>query len=136
MPVQVIGLKEANKALRRLPEPHVKGEVQQTIDVTAYAVSRVAASTAPRSRDGSHGRPPGFMARSISWARRPRSLTAVVTVAREAFYWRFVEYGTKRFSARPFLRPAADGVRLDHKQRLVAALTRASTKMAKEGYRG
>lgn len=127
--VDLIGLKQANAALRRLPE-FAKLDAQQAMDVTAFHVSREAAAQAPRSADGSHGHPAGFLAANIRWESRPRSLSAVVGVAAAAFYWKFVEYGTRFMSAMPFLRPAADRNRADHHTRLVEALSRAARRVA------
>jgi HK97 gp10 family phage protein len=129
--VEVVGLKEANRALKRLPDV-AKGEAQKVMDVTAFQVARTASSKAPRSADGSHKRPAGFLARSISWVSRPRSLSAVVAVAKAAFYWKFIEYGTKHSAARPFLRPAADEMRNDHQKRMADALSRAGARIARE----
>jgi HK97 gp10 family phage protein len=134
MPTKVtaVGLKEANRALRRLPV-HVKDEAQKVADVTAFNVFRDAVAHAPRSADGSHQRPAGFLARSIRWASRPRSLSAVVQIAAEAFYWKYLEFGTRYLSARPFFRPAADKSRVEHQRRMAEALTRAGRKVASEG---
>lgn len=126
--VEVVGLRQANAALRRLPE-FVKADAQQVMDVTAFHVAREASAKAPRSVDGSHGHRPGFLASHVTWQRRPRSLSAVVGVLKEAFYWKYVEYGTRKMSARPFLRPAADQNRTDHLNRMQAALERAATKV-------
>jgi HK97 gp10 family phage protein len=35
-------------------------------------------------------------------------LTGRVTIGAEAFYWKFLEYGTVKMAARPFIRPAAE----------------------------
>lgn len=123
--VEVVGLTEANAALRRLPEA-AKIRVQVVEDTTAFHVAREASIKAPRSARGTHGHEPGFLARSIQWQSRPRSLSAVVGIARAAFYWKFLEFGTRFLSARPFVRPAADSNRLDHRRRLIAALQKAS----------
>jgi HK97 gp10 family phage protein len=126
--VELVGLREANRALRQLPDL-AKGSVQQVHDVTAFQVARAASAKAPRSADGSHGNPPGFLAAAIRWESRPRSLSAVVGVGAAAFYWKFLEYGTRFLSARPFLRPAADENRRDHRSRLIDALSRAATRV-------
>lgn len=120
MSVKVEGLKEANAALRKLPE-FARDDAQKVFDVTAFQVSRAAQAQAPNKT--------GLLRRSIDWATRPRSLSAVVTVAREAFYWRFVEFGTVKMPARPFFRPAALSMREDHHQRLIQALERAANKV-------
>ncbi len=126
--VQIVGLKEANAALRRLPE-FARDDSQGEMDVTAFHVTREASAKAPRSADGSHGHPPGFMASSIAWESRPRSLSAVVGVRPAAYYWRFVEFGTARVAPRPFLRPTVDSNREDHHSRLLKALERSAVKV-------
>lgn len=127
--VTVVGLKDANRALKQLPDL-AKGEVQAAMDTTAFQVSRAASAAAPISSDGSHGRPRGFLRRSIQWASRPRSVSAVVGISFDAFYWKFLEYGTRFMAARPFLRPAADKFRDEHLASVQNALTRAGSKMA------
>lgn len=129
--VEVIGLKEANRALKRLPDV-AKGEAQKVMDVTAFQVARSASAKAPKSADGSHKRPAGFLARSITWVSRPRSLSAVVGVASAAFYWKFVEYGTRFMAAKSFLRTSADEHRGQHQKQMADALARAGSRIARE----
>lgn len=101
-------------------------------DVTAFQVARSAAAHAPSSEDGSHGHTSGFLRQSIQWKSRPRSLSAVVGIAAAAFYWKFVEFGTKHMSAHPFLRPAADQERPKHFKQMADALGRAGARIARE----
>lgn len=122
---QVVGLKEANRALRRLPA-FAQEEAQRTFDVTAFHFARMASASAPRDT--------GTLANSITWKSRPRSLSAVVLInQRDAFYWKFQEYGTKTRGARPFLRPTAVRLSADHRTRLLQGLGRAMARMAREG---
>lgn len=118
--IEIIGLKEANAALRKLPE-FAKVQAQQTMDVTAFQVAQQAAARAPVRT--------GLLKDSIQWRSRPRSLSAVVGVLARAFYWKFLEYGTVKLSPRPFLRPAADAMRADHHARLLQALEKAATQV-------
>lgn len=39
---------------------------------------------------------------------RRGGLTGRVLIGPQAFYWRFLEYGTVKMAARPFVRPAAE----------------------------
>lgn len=117
MAVELVGLKEANAALKRLPE-FAKGRAQKEMDVTAFNVARDAASRVRRRT--------GLLARSLQWQSRPRSVSAVVGTLAEAFYWKFVEYGTVKMLARPFMRPAAEAQRADHDARLIRALNEAA----------
>jgi HK97 gp10 family phage protein len=124
-PSEVIGLREANAALRRLPEL-ARAETQQVMDVTAFQVAALATRLAPDrepvARHGIH------LKDAITWKRR--RFGAVVAVDRRAFHWKFFEYGTKFMPARPMFRPAAVAFRDDHRRRLENALTRANTAMA------
>lgn len=47
---------------------------------------------------------------------------------KEAFYWRFLEFGTSKMAARPFLRPAYDAARL---KALQAAKARMQEEVSK-----
>ncbi len=115
--VHLIGLKEANAALRKLPE-FCRSRVQREMDVTAFNVARDANSRVRRRT--------GLLSRSLRWESRPRSLSAIVGIAFEAFYWKFLEYGTVKMPAQPFLRPAAEANRSDHDSRLIRALNDAA----------
>jgi HK97 gp10 family phage protein len=44
-------------------------------------------------------------------------------VDRDSYYWRFVEFGTSKMSARPFMRPAFDGNKLEALNRIKEYLT-------------
>ncbi len=115
---QIVGLKEANAALRRLPE-FARAKAQREIDVTAFQVYNGALARVRRRT--------GFLALTLGWASRPGSVSAVVGVENDtAFYWKFLEYGTVRMSAKPFMRPAAEALESDHDARLLHALMAAA----------
>lgn len=118
--VQLIGLREANAALKKLPQ-FAKDRAQKEMDTTAFHVSRRAQEKAPVRAVGG-----GTLKRSIRWASRPRSVSAVVGVGPDAWYWKFLEYGTVKMGARPFMRPAAESMDKDHESRLLRALERAA----------
>jgi HK97 gp10 family phage protein len=125
--VELIGLKEANRALRKLPD-YAKAKAQEVMNVTAFQVARLAQARAPRRT--------GQLIGDIAWASRPRSLSAVVGVQAPSYYWKFLEYGTVRMGARPFMRPAADAVDSDHEARLIRALTQAADQVEADAARG
>lgn len=121
MTSRFIGLKEANRALLSLPEAAKPG-VQKVMDVTAYNVSRGALARVARRT--------GFLASHIGWQSRPRTLAAVVGVDKgTAFYWKFIEYGTVKMGAQPFLRPAAESEEPKHHAALVQELERAGDRI-------
>lgn len=119
--VKAVGLKEANAALKKLPQ-FAKDRAQKEMDTTAFQVSRSAQEKAPVRAIGG-----GTLKRNIRWESRPRSVSAVVGVGFEAWYWKFLEYGTVKMGARPFLRPAAEAMANDHESRLLRALGEAAT---------
>ena len=125
--VEVVGLKEANRALKQLPEL-ARAEAQQVMDTTAFQVAAKATALAPaRSAKPKHGI---HLKDAIRWKRRRGS--AVVGVDPRAFHWKFWEYGTSKMAARPMFRPAADAVRASHQTQMAEALSRAGTKMAQQ----
>lgn len=117
---QLIGLKEANRALRALPEAAKPG-IQQVMDTTGYRVSQGAKSRVARRT--------GLLQSRIGWQSRPRTLAAVVGIEKDAYYWKFVEYGTVHMNAQPFLRPAAQAEESNHQHALIQALEKANTQM-------
>jgi len=124
-----VGLKEANAALRRLPE-FARQNVQIEENTTAIKVLHGMQDRVPVSVDGSHGRPAGFLKGSLRWIERPTQLMAIVAVDKVASYWVPVEYG---IHARPFARAAAMAVVEDHYRRLVATLEDAAGQVEREG---
>lgn len=125
--VEVVGLKEANAALRQLPEL-ARAEARQVMDETAFQVASRATALAPaRSAKPKHGI---HLKDAIGWKRRRND--AIAGVDRRAFHWKFFEYGTSKMSATPMFRPAADALRASHQRLMAEALTRANTKMAQQ----
>lgn len=123
----IIGLKETNRAIRQLPE-FAREEAQRTFDVTAFHFARMAAAKAPRKE--------GNLANDIAWESRPRSLSAVVTIRRNSYYWKMQEFGTVRHGAQPFLRPTAISLKPDHQYRLRKGLEKAANRVEREGEHG
>lgn len=123
---EFVGLKEANAALRRLPD-FAKAEAQGVMDVTAFQVERGAAERAPEDT--------GRLKFSIKRQSRPKSVTAVVGIEKGAmtypYWWKYIEYGTVKMTARPMFRPAAMAVESDHEARLARALDKAADAMAR-----
>jgi HK97 gp10 family phage protein len=51
-----------------------------------------------------------------------RQATYMVTWAKDAFYLRFVEYGTSKMAAQPFFRPAIDATKMAQDYAVIEAL--------------
>lgn len=117
-------MKQANAVLRRLPAA-AKAAAQQVMDVTAFQVARAAEARAPRDT--------GRLKGSIAWESRPRSTKAVVGVRDpQAYYWKYIEYGTVKMQARPMFRPAAMSVEREHERRLEQALRKAERELERQ----
>lgn len=124
----VKGLSELSAALKELPNRIARNALRQSVARGAALIRDEAKARAPIATDsGAPGNPvPGTLRRSIliKHDNQRSSLTTqtyVVTVrhgkqyrnqgkkgnrSQDAYYWRWVEFGTVKMSARPFLRPA------------------------------
>lgn len=81
---------------------------------------------APRSAGAGHAGGGLHLADDINLAvgrQEPGAATVMLRIAK-AFYWRFVEFGTRRLSAHPFIRPGYDAEKDATVTRFGARLTR------------
>jgi HK97 gp10 family phage protein len=94
------GMENIQKLIRHQPDA-----------ARAYLSDAVAKSTTAVSQRMQAGVPvrEGLLKSSIR-AELPRrnGLSGRVVIDPRAYYWRFLEYGTVKMAARPFVRPAAD----------------------------
>jgi HK97 gp10 family phage protein len=133
--VKVEGLAELAKALRELPDRVAKNGLRVSVYAGAKVIRDEARLRAPKATEslGPNQPPPGTLKRSVIMKHIPElsSLTRqtfFVTVrhgkkyrnqgkkgnlSQDAWYWRFVEFGTRKMRARPFLRPALESKRHD-----------------------
>ena len=128
--VQVQGLDQLAKALRELPQRVARNGLRAAVYAGAKVIRDEAKLQAPVATGdlGANQPPPGTLKRSVIMKQIPelsgaQNQTFFVTVrhgkqyrkqgkkgnlSQDAWYWRFVEFGTVKMSARPFLRPAFD----------------------------
>ena len=79
----------------------VKAHASSAVAASSFAVAQRARSLAPLAT--------GTLRANIESSRVVGGLTGSVGIAsKEAFYWRYVEFGTVNMPARPFFRPAAE----------------------------
>ncbi len=131
--VKVEGLAQLAKALRELPDRVAKNGLRVAVYSGAKVILDEARLRAPKAAEslGPRQPPPGTLRRSVIMKHIPElsSLTRqtfFVTVrhgkkyrkqgkkgnlSQDAWYWRFVEFGTSKMRARPFLRPALEAKR-------------------------
>ena len=128
--VQVQGLDQLAKALRELPQRVARNGLRAAVYAGAKVIRDEAKLQAPVATGdlGTNQPPRGTLKRSVIMKQIPelsgaQKQTFFVTVrhgkkyrkqgkkgnlSQDAWYWRFVEFGTVKMSARPFLRPAFD----------------------------
>ena len=95
--IEIKGVAEFGRLLDRLSDA-VRGQVvQDALLAGAYIVEGYAKTGVPVDT--------GFLRSSIQTARGPEN-SAIVAVAAE--YAPYVEYGTARMGAQPYMRPAVD----------------------------
>lgn len=124
----VKGLSALSAALKELPDRIARNALRQSVARGAVVIREEAKTRAPVSTTPPEpgGPLPGTLRRSIiiQHDRKRSSLTSqtyVVAVrhgkkyrnqgkkgnrSQDAYYWRWVEFGTVKMSARPFMRPA------------------------------
>jgi HK97 gp10 family phage protein len=76
----------------------MRAQVAQAVAVTTFAAAQGVRARAPRDT--------GLLLSQITSSSR--GLRGVVEMGVDAFYWPWVEYGTVKMAARPFVRPAAE----------------------------
>lgn len=132
---EVKGAAELVKALKALPDRVARNGLRASVYAGAKVVRDEAKSRAPVAQEIKNPRhpPPGTLRRSVIM-KHIRELSGLtrqtffITVrqgkkyrnqgkrrnlSQDAFYWRFVEFGTRKMAARPFLRPALEAKRYE-----------------------
>lgn len=141
--MRVVGLAELTKAMRELPVEVHASALRPAVSAAAGVVQKDARLRAPRDT--------GTLAKAI-YRTRSRSLssgtmeTAIVGVrfgkryrkrGQDAWYWKFIEFGTSKMAARPFLRPAFESTKKKQLDAMVLSLkkgiARAAEKLRRKG---
>lgn len=136
------GLDDAKRVFQQLPVDLARKVLRGAMLDGAEVIRREAQSRAPvraeagaKRLSGRKGRLPGFLKASIlkrARARpRRRDLTVSVGWSKEAFYGRFIEFGTRFMAARPFLRPAFDAKGAEAARTIAARLGPQIVNLAK-----
>lgn len=119
----------ANRLLRKLPEA-VRLEAQTVAEATAFQFVQMVKPQIPKG-SGIHRWQSVtelmHLRDVVRWVRR--SGGAAVAVPVDAFYWKFLEWGTKHFGPRAYFRQTAAAIRPDHRRRMADALRRARTQV-------
>lgn len=136
--VEVKGLKELNDALRELPDRIARNVLRGATSAGAAVIRKEAQAKAPvYTGEVSKGHPPPGTLKRAVYQKQIRELSSLVNqtfyvgVRRgkhakkgiDAFYWTFVEFGTSKMAARPFLRPAFEAKKNEAVQAIKQYLT-------------
>lgn len=138
---EITGTEDVNKILTQIAPRHARNLMRATIHGVASTIAKDAKANAPEDT--------GALKKSIKAKRKKSPPDAPVSevfvehggkAKYDAFYWRFVEYGTRSKAEHPFIRPAAGKARANYKQvltaefgkKLEAALKREAKKRAKK----
>lgn len=101
--VEIVGLKELDRALQELAWPAARRALRKGMRQGANVVRDEARAKAPVRT--------GNLKRKIRTRERSEeagNMRFAVEVPRGAFYGLFLEYGTSKMAAKPFMRPAAE----------------------------
>lgn len=131
--VRIEGLAQLERALRELPERIAHRALRVSVYAGAKVIRDAARAQAPKAAQSlGHKRPsPGTLKRSVIMkhirelsgggrqtfyvlvrqGRKYRNQGKRGNLSQDAWYWRFVEFGTRKMNARPFLRPALESRR-------------------------
>ena len=155
--VKIDGLDQLAQALRELPKRVARNGLRGAVYAGAKVIRDEAKLKAPVASAplGPNQPPQGTLKRSIIMKQVPelsgeQKQTFFVTVrhgkkyrkqgksgnlSQDAWYWRFVEFGTVKMTARPFLRPAFEGKKYEAvdaiKTRLAERIEQAAQELSK-----
>ncbi len=142
--VRIEGLAELDRALRELPERLARNGLHASVYAGAKVIRDEAKVRAPKAAAslGPNHPPPGTLKRSVIM-KRIRELSGAgrqtffvlvrhgkkyrkqgkkQNLSQDAWYWRFLEFGSRKMSARPFLRPALEAKRAEAAQAIKTRL--------------
>lgn len=132
--VHIEGLRELTRALKELPDRVAKNGLRSAVYAGARVIQTEARQRAPVAEKPTRPNQPkpGTLRRAIimkhlrEQSGRHRQVFAITVrrgkkyrnqgkkknLSQDAWYWHFIEFGTIKMAARPFLRPALESKRL------------------------
>lgn len=135
MSFSITGTKEIQDILKEIAPKHARNLMRSTIHGIASTIAKDAKENAPKNS--------GILRKNIKAVRKkspPDAPVSDVKIDKKAFYWRFVEYGTRTGIVESgFIRKSVDRANADLKQiivtqfakKLEALITREAKKRAR-----
>jgi len=117
--VNITGEKKLLKKLRELPDEIAGEHLEKAALEGAEIIREEASNRAPRRT----GRLAANIIKEVKKTKKD-SATVEVGPAKEVFYGMFVERGTSKMRAKPFLRPAIDEKKNEAEKAVINALKR------------
>lgn len=141
---QLIGFKELAAAMRELGPRIARNTLRRSVSSAAAIIRNEAREKSPvdtgemkkdimikRERD-TKGEMSARYAVFVRSGKKSRLAGKKRDVNRDSFYWRFVEFGTSKMSAKPFLRPAFEAQKENAVKRIGESLDEGIQKAARE----
>ena len=102
MAVRIEGLDELEKQFDRLIDTSKKKVMQKALNAAAAPIKKEAKAKAPIKT--------GLLKKSIrsKQMKHTEKPSVGIFINMKAYYWYFLEYGTSKMSAQPFMRAAVD----------------------------
>jgi len=138
--IKIEGLDAFSKALRALPQNIAKNVLRGAVNAGATVIRQEAVRRAPEYHgEVSKGHPPPGTLKKAIYQKQIRELSDITRQTffvgvrhgasagkkgstgretRDAFYWRFVEFGTVKMPAQPFMRPAFEAKKVEAMERI------------------
>ncbi len=139
------GFKEFADALRKLGPRVAKNNLRRAVSAGAALVRNEARATAPvdtgelkkdiqmkREKDQRDGPLAAKFSVFVRSGKKSRLSGAARDVDKDSFYWKFVEFGTSKMAAQPFLEPAFQGKKEDAVKIIGETLDAGIQKAARE----
>jgi HK97 gp10 family phage protein len=136
---RIEGLAELEKALKEMPDKIARKAMRMALKEGAGVLQREMEARAPRGAEPlkeKRTRLAESFKTAVSFlgaSRGENFVEAKIRVKRSAFHWIFIEFGTSRMPARPFIRPVIDGKWQDALGRMRDVLKREIEKFNRRG---
>jgi len=142
--MKLTGFKELAAALRELGPRIARNTLRRSVSSAAVVIRNEARAKAPvdtgemkkdimikRERDSKDQMSARYSV-FVRSGKKSRLAGKKRDVNRDSFYWRFVEFGTSKMAAKPFLRPAFEAQKENAVKRIGESLDEGIQKAARE----
>lgn len=136
---KVLGLERLQRKLKQIPQ-EAKAEIRKALEASAEEIVKMAKNLAPvdqgdlqMSISWTWGEAPkgSFVIGSVVGPNDKNDLTITIYAGgKDAFYARWIEFGTQKMKEQPFFLPAYRSNRKRARARITRGITKAAKKVA------